>query len=146
MSLDHGGHLTHGSKVNFSGQIYKAFQYGLEPTTGEINYEQVEALAKEHRPKVIIAGFSAYSGIANWQRFREIADSVGAYLIVDMAHVAGLVAAGIYPSPIPFADITTTTTHKTLRGPRGGLILAPSTLRLRRKLILLFFQECRVVP
>ena len=115
MSLDHGGHLTHGSKVNFSGQIYKAFQYGLEPTTGEINYDQVEALAKEHRPKVIIAGFSAYSGIANWQRFREIADLVGAYLIVDMAHVAGLVAAGIYPSPIPFADITTTTTHKTLR-------------------------------
>jgi glycine hydroxymethyltransferase len=134
MSLDHGGHLTHGSKVNFSGQIYKAFQYGLEPSTGEINYDQVEQLAHEHRPKMIIAGFSAYSGIANWKRFREIADAVGAYLVVDMAHVAGLVAAGIYPNPVPFADIVTSTTHKTLRGPRGGLILARSNPELEKRI------------
>lgn len=134
MSLDHGGHLTHGSKVNFSGKLYKAFQYGLNPQTGEIDYDQVEALAKEHRPKMIVAGFSAYSGIANWQRFREIADSVGAYLLVDMAHVAGLVAAGIYPNPVPIADVTTTTTHKTLRGPRGGLILAKANPDIEKKL------------
>ena len=120
MSLDHGGHLTHGSKVNFSGQIYTPYQYGLNPETGEIDYDQVQALATAHRPKLIIAGFSAYSGIANWQRFREIADSVGAYLLVDMAHVAGLVAANVYPNPVPIADVVTTTTHKTLRGPRGG--------------------------
>ncbi len=134
MSLDHGGHLTHGSKVNFSGKIYKAVQYGLNPETGEINYEQVEMLAKEHRPKMIVAGFSAYSGIANWQRFREIADSVGAYLLVDMAHVAGLVAAGIYPNPVPIADVTTTTTHKTLRGPRGGLIMGRANPEIEKKI------------
>lgn len=134
MSLDHGGHLTHGAKVNFSGKLYQAFQYGLDPATGEINYAEVEALAKEHRPKLIIAGFSAYSGIANWQKFREIADSVGAYLMVDMAHVAGLVAAGIYPSPVQIADVTTTTTHKTLRGPRGGIILAKANPEIEKKL------------
>ncbi len=134
MSLDHGGHLTHGAKVNFSGQLYHAVQYGLDANTGEIDYEQVERLAKEHRPKMIIAGFSAYSGIANWQRFREIADSVGAYFVVDMAHVAGLVAAGIYPSPVQIADVTTTTTHKTLRGPRGGLILAKANPEIEKKL------------
>ncbi len=134
MSLDHGGHLTHGSKVNFSGKLYKAFQYGLTPETGEINYDQVQALAKEHRPKMIVAGFSAYSGIADWRRFREIADSVGAYLLVDMAHVAGLVAAGIYPNPVPIADVTTTTTHKTLRGPRGGLILGRANPDIEKKI------------
>lgn len=134
MSLDHGGHLTHGAKVNFSGKLYKAVQYGLDPETGEIDYAQVDALAKEHRPKLIIAGFSAYSGIANWQRFREIADSIGAYLMVDMAHVAGLVAAGIYPSPVQIADVTTSTTHKTLRGPRGGIILAKSNPEIEKKL------------
>lgn len=134
MSLDHGGHLTHGAKVNFSGKLYKAVQYGLDPETGEINYAQVDALAKEHQPKLIIAGFSAYSGIANWQRFREIADSIGAYLMVDMAHVAGLVAAGIYPSPVQIADVTTSTTHKTLRGPRGGIILAKSNPEIEKKL------------
>ena len=124
MSLAHGGHLTHGSHVNFSGKIYNAVQYGLDETTGEIDYAQVEALALEHKPKMIVAGFSAYSRIVDWVRFREIADKVGAYLFVDMAHVAGLVAAGVYPNPVPFADVVTTTTHKTLRGPRGGLILA----------------------
>jgi glycine hydroxymethyltransferase len=124
MSLDHGGHLTHGAKVNFSGKIYKAFQYGIKHDTGEIDYEQVQQLAQEHRPKLIVAGFSAYSRIIDWARFRAIADEVGAYFMVDMAHVAGLVAAGVYPNPIPFADVVTTTTHKTLRGPRGGLILA----------------------
>jgi len=124
MSLAHGGHLTHGSHVNFSGKIYNAVQYGLDETTGEIDYAQVEALALEHKPKMILAGFSAYSRIVDWVRFREIADKVGAYLFVDMAHVAGLVAAGVYPNPVPFADVVTTTTHKTLRGPRGGLILA----------------------
>lgn len=134
MSLDHGGHLTHGAKVNFSGKLYQAVQYGLDPLTGEIDYAQVEQLAKTHRPKLIIAGFSAYSGIANWQRFRDIADSIGAYLVVDMAHVAGLVAAGIYPSPVQIADVTTSTTHKTLRGPRGGLILAKSNPELEKKL------------
>ncbi|NVK01205.1 MAG: serine hydroxymethyltransferase [Oceanospirillaceae bacterium] len=124
MSLAHGGHLTHGSHVNFSGKIYNAVQYGLNEATGEIDYDQVEALAQEHKPKMIVAGFSAYSRIVDWARFREIADKVGAYLFVDMAHVAGLVAAGVYPNPIPFADVVTTTTHKTLRGPRGGLILS----------------------
>jgi glycine hydroxymethyltransferase len=124
MSLAHGGHLTHGSHVNFSGKTYNAVQYGLHPETGEIDMAQVEALALEHKPKMIIAGFSAYSGIVDWQKFREIADEVGAYLLVDMAHVAGLVAAGIYPSPLPHAHVVTTTTHKTLAGPRGGLILS----------------------
>ena len=124
MSLDAGGHLTHGAPINFSGRIYHSVQYGLNAETGEIDYDQVEALAKEHKPKMIVAGFSAYSRILDWQRFRDIADSVGAYLMADMAHVAGLVAAGEYPSPVNIADVTTTTTHKTLRGPRGGLILA----------------------
>jgi glycine hydroxymethyltransferase len=124
MSLAHGGHLTHGSHVNFSGKTYNAVQYGLHPDTGEIDMAQVEALALEHKPKMIIAGFSAYSGIVDWQKFREIADKVDAYLLVDMAHVAGLVAAGVYPSPLPHAHVVTTTTHKTLAGPRGGLILS----------------------
>lgn len=134
MSLDHGGHLTHGAKVNFSGKTYKSFQYGLDPSTGEINYEEVEKLAKEHNPKMIVAGFSAYSGIVDWGKFREVADRVGAYLLVDMAHVSGLIAAGEYPSPIPFADVVTTTTHKTLRGPRGGLILAKENKEIHKKL------------
>jgi glycine hydroxymethyltransferase len=134
MSLDHGGHLTHGAKVNFSGKTYESFQYGLDPSTGELNYEEVENLAKEHNPKMIVAGFSAYSGIVDWERFRKIADSVNAYLLVDMAHVSGLVAAGEYPSPIPFADVVTTTTHKTLRGPRGGLILAKENEEIHKKL------------
>ena len=124
MSLNEGGHLTHGSPVNFSGKLFNVIPYGLDHATGLIDYEQVQALATEHKPKMIIAGFSAYSQVADWARFREIADSVGAFLFVDMAHVAGLVAAGLYPSPIPHADVCTTTTHKTLRGPRGGLILA----------------------
>jgi glycine hydroxymethyltransferase len=124
MSLAHGGHLTHGSHVNFSGKTYNAIQYGLNEETGEIDYAQVEALALEHKPKMIIAGFSAYSGIVDWAKFREIADKVDAYLFVDMAHVAGLIAAGVYPSPVPFAHVVTTTTHKTLAGPRGGLIIS----------------------
>lgn len=124
MSLAHGGHLTHGSHVNFSGKTYHAVQYGLNEQTGEIDMEQVEALAVEHKPKMIIGGFSAYSGIVDWQKFREIADKVGAFLLVDMAHVAGLVAAGVYPNPLPHAHVVTTTTHKTLAGPRGGLILS----------------------
>jgi len=124
MSLADGGHLTHGSSVNFSGKLYKAVQYGLSEATGEIDYEEVAALAREHKPKLIVAGFSAYSGIVDWQKFREIADEVGAYLLVDMAHVAGLVAAGLYPNPVPIADVVTTTTHKTLAGPRSGLILS----------------------
>lgn len=124
MSLDAGGHLTHGAHINFSGLNYNAVQYGLVEGTGLIDYDQVDALAREHKPKMIIAGFSAYSQVVDWQRFRDIADEVGAYLLVDMAHVAGLVAGGVYPSPIPFADVVTTTTHKTLRGPRSGLILA----------------------
>lgn len=124
MSLSEGGHLTHGSHVNFSGKTYKAVQYGLDKVTGEIDYAQVAALAEEHKPKMIIAGFSAYSGIVDWAKFREIADAVGAYLLVDMAHVAGLVAAGVYPNPIPHAHVVTTTTHKTLAGPRGGLIVS----------------------
>jgi glycine hydroxymethyltransferase len=133
MSLDHGGHLTHGAKVNFSGKFFKAFQYGLVAETGMIDYEQVERLAKEHRPKMIVAGFSAYSRVIDWARFRSIADSVSAYLFVDMAHVAGLIAAGEYPNPVPFADVVTTTTHKTLRGPRGGLILARPHADLHKK-------------
>ncbi|NIA26460.1 MAG: aminotransferase class I/II-fold pyridoxal phosphate-dependent enzyme [Desulfobulbaceae bacterium] len=124
MSLAEGGHLTHGSKVNFSGKLYNTVQYGLVAETGEIDYDQVQALATEHKPKMIVAGFSAYSRVVDWQRFRDIADSVGAYLMVDMAHVAGLVATGHYPNPIPVADVVTSTTHKTLRGPRGGIILA----------------------
>ncbi|WP_026376971.1 serine hydroxymethyltransferase [Aestuariibacter salexigens] len=124
MSLSDGGHLTHGSHVNFSGKTYHAVQYGLNNDTGEIDYEQVESLAREHKPKMIIGGFSAYSGVVDWQRFRAIADEVGAYLLVDMAHVAGLVAAGVYPNPLPHAHVVTTTTHKTLAGPRGGLILS----------------------
>ncbi len=134
MSLAHGGHLTHGASVSFSGRIYNAVQYGLNEQTGEIDYEQVAELAREHRPKVIVAGFSAYSRIIDWQRFRDIADDTGAYFVVDMAHVAGLVAAGLYPNPVPYADVTTTTTHKTLRGPRGGLILAKSNPELEKKL------------
>lgn len=132
MSLDHGGHLTHGAKVNFSGRIYHSVQYGLNTETGEIDYDEVERLAKEHKPKMIIAGFSAYSRVLDWQRFRDIADEVGAYLMADMAHVAGLVAAGEYPSPVQIADVTTTTTHKTLRGPRGGLILAKANPELEK--------------
>ena len=134
MALADGGHLTHGSHVSFSGKIYNAIQYGLNNETGEIDYDQVEALAKEHQPKMIVAGFSAYSRIVDWQRFRDIADSVGAYLFVDMAHVAGLIAAGVYPSPVGIADVTTSTTHKTLRGPRGGIILAKSNPDLEKKL------------
>ena len=134
MSLDHGGHLTHGAKVNFSGKTYESFQYGLDPSTGELDYQEVENLANEHNPKMIVAGFSAYSGIVDWERFRKIADSVNAYLLVDMAHVSGLVAAEEYPSPIPYADVVTTTTHKTLRGPRGGLILARENEEIHKKL------------
>jgi len=139
MSLDHGGHLTHGAKVNFSGKIFNAVQYGLDPATGEIDYAQVERLAHEHRPKLIIAGFSAYSRVVDWARFRAISDAVGAYFLVDMAHVAGLVAAGVYPSPVPYADVVTTTTHKTLRGPRGGLILARANEELTKKFNSLIF-------
>lgn len=124
MSLSDGGHLTHGSSVNFSGKLYNAVQYGLSEATGEIDYEEVAALAREHKPKLIVAGFSAYSGVVDWQKFRDIADEVGAYFLVDMAHVAGLVAAGLYPNPVPIADVVTTTTHKTLAGPRSGLILS----------------------
>ena len=134
MSLAHGGHLTHGARVNFSGKLFNAVQYGLNEATGEIDYEQVEALALEHKPKMIVAGFSAYSRVADWQRFRDIADKVGAYLFVDMAHVAGLIAAGIYPSPVQIADVTTSTTHKTLRGPRGGIILARANPEIEKKL------------
>jgi len=134
MSLAHGGHLTHGSHVSFSGKIYHAVQYGLNAETSEIDYDEVARLAEEHKPKMIIAGFSAYSQVVDWQRFREIADAVGAYLMVDMAHVAGLVAAGIYPNPVPIADVVTTTTHKTLRGPRSGLILAKSNPEIEKKL------------
>jgi glycine hydroxymethyltransferase len=134
MSLAHGGHLTHGASVSFSGKLYNAVQYGLNEETGEVDYNQVEALAKEHKPKMIIAGFSAYSRIMDWQRFRDIADMVGAYLFVDMAHVAGLVATGLYPNPVPIADVTTTTTHKTLRGPRGGMILARENDEITKKL------------
>jgi len=139
MSLDHGGHLTHGAKVNFSGKFFKAAQYGIRPDTGAIDYDQVQKLAEEHRPKMIIAGFSAYSRVIDWARFAQIARSVGAYFVVDMAHVAGLVAAGYYPNPIPHADVVTTTTHKTLRGPRGGLILAKANDEITKKLNSLVF-------
>jgi glycine hydroxymethyltransferase len=134
MSLAHGGHLTHGAKVNFSGKSYHAVQYGLNPATGEIDYEQVESLAREHKPKMIIAGFSAYSRVVDWARFRAIADEVGALLMVDMAHVAGLIAAGVYPSPVPYADVVTSTTHKTLRGPRGGIILGKANPEIEKKI------------
>jgi glycine hydroxymethyltransferase len=139
MSLADGGHLTHGSKVNFSGKIFNAVQYGLNNATGEIDYDQMQALASEHKPKMVIAGFSAYSRVVDWERCRAIADSVGAYLFVDMAHVAGLIATGHYPSPIPFADVVTTTTHKTLRGPRGGLILCKANPELEKKFNSLVF-------
>ncbi len=139
MSLAHGGHLTHGASVNFSGKLYHAVQYGLDAATGEVDYEEVETLAREHQPKMIVAGFSAYSRVMDWQRFREIADSVGAYLFVDMAHVAGLVAVGLYPNPVSIADVTTTTTHKTLRGARGGMILARENPEVTRKLNSLVF-------
>ena len=139
MSLAEGGHLTHGVKVNFSGKLYNAVQYGIDPDSALIDYDKVAALAKEHRPKLIIAGFSAYSRVLDWERFRDIADSVGAYLHVDMAHVAGLVATGHYPSPVPYADVVTTTTHKTLRGPRGGLIIARKNDELTKKFNSLVF-------
>jgi glycine hydroxymethyltransferase len=139
MSLAHGGHLTHGAKVNFSGKLYNAFQYALDDATEEIDYQQVEALALEHKPRMILAGFSAYSRVVDFARFRTIADQVGAYLVVDMAHVAGLVAAGLYPNPVPAADVVTSTTHKTLRGPRGGLILARANPELEKKLNSLVF-------
>jgi glycine hydroxymethyltransferase len=134
MSLDQGGHLTHGSKVNFSGKFFQAHQYGVHADSGLINYEQIQSLAHEHRPKLIIAGFSAYSRVLDWARFRAIADEVGALLLVDMAHVAGLVASGHYPNPLPYADVVTTTTHKTLRGPRGGMILARANEAITKKL------------
>ena len=134
MSLAHGGHLTHGSHVNFSGKQFNAVQYGLNTETGEVDYDEVEKLAKEHKPKMIIAGFSAYSRVMDWQRFRDIADSVGAYFLVDMAHVSGLVATGLYPNPVPIADVVTSTTHKTLRGPRGGIIIARENDEITKKL------------
>lgn len=133
MSLNHGGHLTHGAKVNFSGKVYNSVQYGIDSSSGLIDYDELASLARTHRPKLIIAGFSAYSRILDWQKFRALADEVGAYLHVDMAHIAGLVAAGVYPNPVPFADVVTTTTHKTLRGPRGGLILAQNSSDLTKK-------------
>lgn len=139
MSLDHGGHLTHGAKVNFSGKLFDVMQYGIDEGSGEIDYDQVAALAREHQPKVIVAGFSAYSRIVDWQKFRVIADEIGAFFMVDMAHVAGLVAVGEYPSPVAIADVTTTTTHKTLRGPRGGLILAKENPKLTKRLNSLVF-------
>lgn len=134
MSLSHGGHLTHGSKVNFSGKLYHAVEYGVNPTTGLIDYNELERLADAHKPKMIIAGFSAYSRVLDWARFRAIADKVGAYLVADIAHVAGLIAAGLYPSPMAYADVVTTTTHKTLRGPRGGLILCKANEAIEKKL------------
>ena len=146
MSLAHGGHLTHGAKVSFSGRIYDSVQYGLNADTGEIDYDQAEALALEHKPKMIVAGFSAYSRVVDWQRFRDIADKVGAYLLVDMAHVAGLIAAGVYPSPIGIADVVTTTTHKTLGGPRGGLILANDDEELNKKFNFAVFPESQGGP
>ena len=146
MSLADGGHLTHGATVSFSGRIYKSVQYGLNIGTGEIDYDQVNDLAQEHKPKLIVAGFSAYSRVIDWQKFREIADSIGAYLLVDMAHVSGLIAAGVYPSPVNIADVTTTTTHKTLRGPRGGLILARANPELEKKLNFAVFPESQGGP
>lgn len=139
MSLAHGGHLTHGASVNFSGKLFKAVQYGINPETGLVDYDEVRKLAREHQPKLIIAGFSAYSRVMDWQKFRDIADEVGAYLMVDMAHVAGLVAAGLYPNPVSVADVVTTTTHKTLRGPRGGMILARDNPDLHKKFNSLVF-------
>jgi glycine hydroxymethyltransferase len=139
MSLDHGGHLTHGAKVNFSGKIFNAVQYGIRPDNGEIDYDELERIALEAKPKLIIAGFSAYSRVLDFPRFRAIADKVGAYLMADMAHIAGLVAAGVHPSPVPYADVVTTTTHKTLRGPRGGLILARANDELTKKFNSLVF-------
>lgn len=139
MSLAHGGHLTHGAKVNFSGKIYNSVQFGLDETTGEVDYDQLAALAREHKPRMIIAGFSAYSRVMDWEKFRAAADEVGAWFVVDMAHVAGLVAAGLYPNPVPVADVVTTTTHKTLRGPRGGLILARANPDVEKKLSSLVF-------
>ncbi|EDN69883.1 Glycine hydroxymethyltransferase [Beggiatoa sp. PS] len=139
MSLAHGGHLTHGAKVNFSGKLYNCIEYGLNSDTGEIDYDQIETLALAHKPKMIMSGFSAYSRIVDWQRLRDIADKVKAYLVADMAHVAGPIAAGLYPSPVPIADVTTSTTHKTLRGPRGGLILAKANPELEKKLNSLVF-------
>jgi glycine hydroxymethyltransferase len=146
MSLADGGHLTHGASVSFSGRIYNAVQYGLNSETGEIDYEQVNALAQEHKPKMIMAGFSAYSRVVDWQKFRDIADSVGAYFVVDMAHVSGLIAAGVYPSPVNIADVTTSTTHKTLRGPRGGIILARANPELEKKLNFAVFPESQGGP
>jgi glycine hydroxymethyltransferase len=146
MSLADGGHLTHGASVSFSGRVYKAVQYGLDDETGEIDYAEVERLAGIHKPKMIMAGFSAYSKVVDWQRFRDIADSVGAWFVVDMAHVSGLVAAGVYPSPVNIADVTTSTTHKTLRGPRGGIILARSNPELEKKLNFAVFPETQGGP
>ncbi len=146
MSLADGGHLTHGASVSSSGRIYNAVQYGLKNDTGEIDYEEVDRLAQEHKPKVIVAGFSAYSRVVNWQKIRDIADRVGAYFMVDMAHVSGLIAAGVYPSPINIADVTTTTTHKTLRGPRGGLILARANPELEKKVNFAVFPESQGGP
>ena len=146
MSLADGGHLTHGATVSFSGRIYNAVQYGLNADTGEIDYDEVDRLAQEHRPKLIVAGFSAYSKVVDWQKFRDIADSIGAYFLVDMAHVSGLVAAGVYPSPINIADVTTSTTHKTLRGPRGGIILARSNPELEKRLNFSVFPESQGGP
>ena len=146
MSLADGGHLTHGASVSFSGRIYNAVQYGLHSETGDIDYEQVNALAQEHKPKMIMAGFSAFSRVVDWQKFRDIADSIGAYFVVDMAHVAGLIAAGVYPSPVKIADVTTSTTHKTLRGPRGGIILAKANPELEKKLNFAVFPESQGGP
>ena len=146
MSLADGGHLTHGATVSFSGRIYNSVQYGLNGQTGEIDYDEVNRLAHEHRPKLIVAGFSAYSKVVDWQKFRDIADEIGAYLLVDMAHVSGLVAAGVYPSPVNIADVTTSTTHKTLRGPRGGIILARSNPELEKKLNFSVFPESQGGP
>ena len=146
MSLADGGHLTHGASVSFSGRIYRAVQYGLDADSGEIDYQQVERLARQHQPRIIVAGFSAYSRIIDWQKFRDIADSTGAYLLVDMAHVSGLIAAGVYPSPVNIADVTTSTTHKTLRGPRGGIILARANAELEKKLNFAVFPESQGGP
>jgi len=146
MSLADGGHLTHGASVSFSGRIYNSVQYGLNSDTGEIDYDQIAQLAEEHQPRILMGGFSAYSRVVDWQKFRDIADSVGAYLVVDMAHISGLVAAGVYPSPVHIADVTTSTTHKTLRGPRGGIILAKSNPTLEKKLNFSVFPESQGGP
>ena len=146
MSLADGGHLTHGASVSFSGRIYNSVQYGLNSDTGEIDYDQIAQLAEEHQPRILMGGFAAYSRVVDWQKFRDIADSVGAYLVVDMAHISGLVAAGVYPSPVQIADVTTSTTHKTLRGPRGGIILAKSNPALEKKLNFSVFPESQGGP